>query len=131
MNINRLYNCAENWHNLSYKYYKKLNLLIYCFGVRTKDGDIIWGIQFPLDFKGVGENNNNHKALVELQTLMDFYSGSVFAFGDFNTIKGNITDSMYLALRPEYKFNVPHTTLTFFGAHYDTIPNNGTWQLIA
>jgi hypothetical protein len=59
-------------------------------GMCLKSGETVWGLHFPLDFKGDGEKNNNYIAMVELQKVMKAYPGSICAMGDFNTIPGKI-----------------------------------------
>ena len=99
-------------------------------GVQLKSGEIIWGIHFPLDFKGKNKDNLGYKTMVNLQQVLKQYKGSVCAIGDFNTIPGDISDAINDAILPEYKF-VLNNELTFFGAYYDTIPmNDKTFVLI-
>lgn len=90
-------------------------------GVKLKSGEIVWGIHFPLDFKGDGVENLNYKTMVNLQNLMKEYKGSVCAIGDFNTIPGKIADLVEKARTSEFEF-ILKGELTFFGAYYDTIP---------
>ncbi len=90
-------------------------------GIKLITGEMVWGIHFPLDFKGQGTDNLGHKTMVNLQKLMLEYPGSVCAFGDFNTIPGAITETIRQAIQPEFEFVLDHT-LTFFGAYYDTVP---------
>uniref|UniRef100_A0A6G6ACH4 Endonuclease/exonuclease/phosphatase family protein n=1 Tax=Borely moumouvirus TaxID=2712067 RepID=A0A6G6ACH4_9VIRU len=90
-------------------------------GIKLKTGQIIWGIHFPLDFRTEGENNPGFKTMVNLQYLMEEYSGSVCAFGDFNTVPGNISYSINKAIKPDFEFMLVEE-LTFFGTYFDTIP---------
>jgi hypothetical protein len=94
-------------------------------GVELTDGEIYWGIHFPLDFKNKGADNLGAKTMVNLQDLMDEYDGSVCAFGDFNTIPGYIEDAILSSIRPEYR--LIHNRDTFFGGYYDTIPEDESW----
>jgi len=98
-------------------------------GIKLTNGQIIWGIHFPLDFKNKGSSNLGAKAMGNLCTLMTQYKGSVCALGDFNTIPGDITNSIRSAITPEYHF-VVENELTFFGSYFDTVePRDGeTWE---
>jgi len=100
-------------------------------GIKLNTGEIVWGIHFPLDFKGEGENNLGYKAMINLQQVLKEYKGTICAFGDFNTIPGNVSSSIHKAILLEFEFMVSNK-LTFFGAYYDTIvPAQGEeWKLI-
>jgi len=89
-------------------------------GMCLKSGETVWGLHFPLDFKGDGEKNNNYIAMVELQKVMKAYPGSVCAMGDFNTIPGKIEDLMMSAISDEFKFLLKDF-YSFFGLYFDTI----------
>ena len=76
-------------------------------------------IHFPLNFRGHGKENLGYKTM---KNLLGFAKESniEFVFGDFNTVPGNIGDSIMLALEGEkYKFKLD--VLTFFGSFYDVI----------
>lgn len=98
-------------------------------GIKLKTGEIVWGIHFPLDFKGDGLANLNYKTMLGLQKVMTDFKGSVCALGDFNTIPGKLSDVINLAINENYEFAV-HDTLTFFGSHYDTIKTTEQWVSI-
>jgi len=95
-------------------------------GVKFMDDSIYWGIHFPIDFKNHGKDNYGYKAITGLQTLMDTYTGSVCAFGDFNTIPGHILDAIELGVRTD-DYSLISNSDTFFGAYYDTIPAIDEW----
>lgn len=90
-------------------------------GIKMKTGHIVWAIHFPLDFKGIGEENLGYKTMINLQQLMHKYDGTVCALGDFNTIPGQVYDAISQAILPEFEF-VLKNELSFFGECYDKIP---------
>ena len=91
-------------------------------GVQLKTGEIVWGVHFPIDFKNTGSENNCYKAMTSLQQVMDTYTGSVCAFGDMNTISGEMNDAVRLAVRNNGKYELMLSGVnTFFGAFYDTV----------
>lgn len=92
-------------------------------GVKMTTGEIVWGIHFPVDHSGKGAKNLGSKTMVNLQNLMKMHDRSICAFGDFNTIPGNIADAINQAISPEFEFMFQNE-LTFFGAFYDFIPVN-------
>ena len=100
-------------------------------GIKMVTSEIIWGIHFPLDFKGYGKDNMGYKTMINLQELMNEFKGSVCAFGDFNTIPGAITNAINQAILSNFEF-VFENELTFFGSFYDTIPikNDEIWTSI-
>lgn len=98
-------------------------------GIKLNTGGIIWGIHFPLDFKGIGPNNQGAKAMTGLCKVLDSYIGSVCAIGDFNTIPGNIDESIRKVI-PDNKEFLVKNEITFFGSFYDTVPNTGEWTLL-
>lgn len=92
-------------------------------GVRTKNNNIVWGIHFPLDFKNTGLENHGAITMNSLIELMNQYHGSVCAFGDMNTIPGNICNSIKEVVEKSGKYKlVCNDVYTFFGSFYDTIP---------
>lgn len=93
-------------------------------GITMDDGTMVWGVHFPIDFKGEGDQNLGAKAMVGLSNLMDAHPGSV-AFGDFNTIHGEIEESVMSAI-PANKYLIGDD-ITFLGAFYDTVKNDETW----
>lgn len=101
-------------------------------GIKFCNNSIVWGIQFPLDFKTMGSENMGAKAMQGLCKLMTDQKGSQCAIGDFNTIPGEITQSITNAITPEFEFAVKEDILTFFGAFYDAIiPREGEeWSLL-
>ena len=107
------------------KYYSQNILVGFGFGsgtvgVRLKTGEIVWGVHFPLDFKNIGEENNNYKTMKQLQDVMYSYAGSVCAIGDMNTIPGNIDGYIRDAITDDYELMLNGVN-TFFGSFYDTI----------
>lgn len=98
-------------------------------GIKLLTEEIVWGIHFPLDFRGKGQDNLGAKAMIGLCKLMDEYSGSVCAIGDFNTIPGHISQSIEAAISPDKEFIVKDEP-TFFGAFYDTVKNDEEWMLL-
>ena len=100
-------------------------------GIKMIGGEIIWAVNFPLDFKFKGVENLGHKTMLNLQKVMTDFNGSVFAFGDFNTIHGDISDSIYSAISEKFEFVVNSEELTFFGAFYDRINVTNEWKLIS
>ena len=89
---------------------------------------IIWGIYFPLDFKCIGPENQGAISMTNLCNLMKEYPRSVCAFGDFNTVPGNIENSIINAVDDEFELIWPEFP-TFFGSYYDTIPSNPNDQV--
>ena len=73
-------------------------------GIKLKTGEIIWGINFPLDFKGNNEENLGYKTMINLQQLMKEYKGSICALGDFNVIPGKISDAINQAISQDFEF---------------------------
>jgi hypothetical protein len=92
-------------------------------GVKTIDGNIVWAVHFPLDFKNKANMNHGYIAMTNLQSVLSTYTGSVCAFGDFNTIAGDVADAIKSAILPTYQF-VLDNQLTFFGSYYDRITIN-------
>ncbi len=100
-------------------------------GIKTVTNKIVWGIHFPLDFKGDGVNNQGYKTMKNLQKTMIEYTGSVFAFGDFNTVRGKCENAVCDAIDTENFEFIVKDELTFFGSYYDTIKKDGEeWSLI-
>lgn len=101
-------------------------------GVKLVSGEMIWAIHFPIDFKGIGSENQGYKTMVNLQGLMNKYVGSVCAFGDFNLIPGVISDAIYQAQTEDYHFVYDKKMLTFFGSYYDTLTpeKDEVWNLL-
>jgi hypothetical protein len=95
-------------------------------GIKFTDGSIVWGIHFPLDFKGKGANNLGAKAMAGLCHLMKTQIGSICAIGDFNTIPGEITECIKDAIMPGMHFIIENQ-LTFFGAFYDSVKTDDKW----
>lgn len=89
-------------------------------GVKIEGYGIVWGIHFPLDFNGDGKENLGYKTMVNLQDMMNRYTDSMFAFGDFNTIPGKIDMAIRSAIKPEYHFQLKDV-LTFFASHFDNV----------
>lgn len=89
-------------------------------GVKTKNGNCVWGIHFPLDFKSKGTDNLGAKTMVNLCTMMKTM-GNCCAFGDFNTIPGHIADTIKASIDPELEFVVHDENPTFFGSFYDEV----------
>lgn len=98
-------------------------------GIKLLTGEIVWGIHFPLDFKGKDQENLGAKAMKGLCNLMDEYSGSVCALGDFNTIPGHIELSIKATISANREFIIKDEP-TFFGAFYDTVKNDQEWVLL-
>lgn len=98
-------------------------------GVQFNNGQTVWSLHFPLDFKTPGPANLGAKAIVNLCNLMRSHPGSVCTIGDFNTIPGIIAQSIYDALPSDFEFVIKNE-LSFFGAHYDTVKADGEWELI-
>lgn len=90
-------------------------------GVKTKNGNCVWGIHFPLDFKSKGADNLGAKAMVNLCSMMKSM-GNCCAFGDFNTIPGFIADTIKASIDSEFKFVIVDDKPTFFGSFYDEVP---------
>jgi len=100
-------------------------------GVKMLNGDVVWGIHFPLDFKGNGSENLGAEAMKGLVEIMKTYTGSVCAIGDFNTIPGKIAQ----CIKEEVPANLELRDggfYTFYGAYYDTmLPKEGEdWKSI-
>lgn len=97
-------------------------------GIKLPTGEIGWGVQLPLDFKGIGKENRGAKGLEGLVEIMNKHSGSVCGIGDFNMLPGQITQSIASVI-PE---NMELTTApfaTFFGAWFDTFePKEGMFH---
>jgi hypothetical protein len=89
------------------------------------NGLIVWPVHFPIDFKGKGKDNLGAKAMKGLCALIKEHPGSI-AFGDMNTIHGEIEDSI-LSVVPEDMY-LDGSTTTFFGSFYDTVLNDEAWQ---
>lgn len=89
-------------------------------GVKTKNGNCVWGIHIPLDFKNKGEQNLGAKAMVNLCVMMKAYGNSC-AFGDFNTIPGYISDAIKTCVDPDFKLIISDNKPTFFGAFFDEV----------
>lgn len=89
-------------------------------GVKMINGDIVWGIHFPLDFKGNGCENLGAKATKGLVEIMKNHSGSICAIGDFNTIPGKIMNCIKDNLSENFEFKYGGF-YTFYGAFYDTV----------
>lgn len=89
-------------------------------GICVNNSDPVWGINFPLDFKSVGSENLGAKAMCNLCEIMKAYGDHTCAFGDFNTVVGNIFDAVNGAIPDSMQFNL-HDCITFFGAHYDRV----------
>ena len=90
----------------------------YALSSDMPNGEIIWGIHFPLDFQIRGAENPGAKAMVGLVKLMTEYEGSVWAMGDFNTIPGSIDETIRAATGSAFEFRIEGRD-TFFGAYYD------------
>lgn len=97
-------------------------------GVKVNN-KIVWAIHFPLNFKEQGEKNPSFETMINLKKLFTSYPGSICAFGDFNTIPGNIENTIKLAKEDDFDFLLDE--LTFFGSHYDTIPSPSEYMLIS
>ena len=98
-------------------------------GIKLTNGQIVWGIHFPLDFKSVGAENLGAKAMIGLCKLMESQKGSYCAIGDFNTIPGKIQNSITEVIPPNMKFQVKNE-MTFFAPFYDTIKPKDKWALL-
>jgi len=95
-----------------------------CLGMEIENL-LVWVTHFPIDFKGVGEASKTFQVASKLLNLFSEYPQSTFAFGDFNTIHGNMSDAYLLALSqyPMLQSHVPKF-FTFAGAYFDSIPDN-------
>ena len=99
-------------------------------GIQLTSGKIVWGINFPIDLKSIGDENLGAKAMMGLCKLMESHKRSYCAIGDFNTIPGQIRQSITQAIVPNMKFVVEYQ-ITFFGSFYDTVKTEDRWtQLI-
>lgn len=98
-------------------------------GIKMVTGEIFWSAQFPLDFRGVGENNLGYKAMIGLMELMNKYKGSVFAIADFNAIPGVIADAINLAIANFGEYQLLLDSTTFYGSYFDTVkvPKSEHW----
>lgn len=125
--------CTEKTkHLISNIYPRRLTTVGYgsgCIGIRMKTGEVVWGIHFPLDFKNKGTENMGAIVMTELCKTMDDYKGSVCAIGNFNTIRGQIKDTIVNSVAPDKKF-ILHDELTFFGSYFDTIKTDEEWVLL-
>lgn len=94
-------------------------------GTKLMDGSIVWGVHFPLDFKGQHFDNLGAKAMRGLIEIMQNTKGSVCAMGDFNSLPGKISWAIIDAIGDGFELrNNGHET--FFGAFYDTVvPKEG------
>lgn len=93
-------------------------------GIKMIDSTTVWGIHFPIDFKGTGSENLCAKAMVGLCSLMDEHLGSV-AFGDFNTIHGEMDTAIRANVSDDKVFL--GDDVTFLGSFYDTVKTDEEW----
>jgi hypothetical protein len=100
-------------------------------GIKLISGEIIWGVHIPHDFVSIGAHNLGAKAMIGLCKVMETHQGSILAIGDFNTIPGEITQSI-AAVIPENMELLFWDFPTFYGSFYDQIkPRDGeVWRLI-
>jgi len=92
-------------------------------GIKSTSNKIVWGVHFPLDFKNSGEENHGVITMKNLIKTMVEYPGSICAFGDMNTIPGQIDKSIREAVLSSNQYRlILRSVNTFFGAFYDTIP---------
>lgn len=94
-------------------------------GIKMDDGTLVWGIHFPLDFKNKGNDNHCAIAMKGLCALMDEHPGSV-AFGDFNTIHGEMNDVIRANVADDKQ--MLGDDITFLGAYYDTVKTDEDWM---
>jgi len=90
------------------------------FGVEFVSGQIVWGIQLPLDFNRVGKENFGAKGMMSLVKLMEEFPTSI-VIGDFNTVPGNEGPAI-IAEVPDWLQLVCGGFPTFFGAYFDRAP---------
>lgn len=93
------------------------------------NGVIVWGVHFPLDFKNKGDENLGAITMKTLCILMNSCPSISYAFGNFNTIPGDITDAIVSSISEDMCF-ADTTRLTFFGAHYDRVKKSEWIPLI-
>ena len=121
------------------KHFEKDEIVVHCnnilpvgFGSAVigldYEGINVFAVHFPLDFKGIGPENQGAISMTNLCNLMKEYPRSVCAFGDFNTVPGNIENSITNAVDNEFELIWPEFP-TFFGSYYDTIPSNPNDQV--
>lgn len=88
--------------------------------IKCTNGNCIWGVHFPLDFRFKGSNNLGAKTMKNLCTLMKSI-GKSCVFGHFNTIPGCIIDSIKNAIDDEFSFIIDDGKPTFFGSYCDEV----------
>jgi hypothetical protein len=95
-----------------------------CIVVKTKTGTVLVGCQFPIDLKRTGSDNLTGKAMKSLIALLDDCIKSVndraYGFGDFNTIEGNMAESVYDVL-VKTNWKMTDGIYTFLASYYDEV----------
>ena len=118
--------CTDNaYHHIDTYYGKSIldkGFGSVAIGIKLKSGEIVWGVHFPLDFKGKGKENLGAITMSNLIKMMDEYAGSVVAFGDMNTIPGDICQAIQAEISGTEYGLLLNDVYTFFGSYYDTIP---------
>jgi len=112
--------------NLMQKDNKPIGFGCSCVGIQLVDGSIIWGTHFPIDFKGIKEESNSYIVMARLVEVIKSYKSTIFAFGDFNMIPGNMEEAIILAfktLKTEDMNLIRSQFISFFPAYFDTIPD--------
>lgn len=96
-------------------------------GIEFVGGEIMWGVHFPIDFRGKGKDNMQYKAMVGLVDVMRSHEGSVVAVGNFSAVPGNPSESMKEAIPDDMQFkSAGHPT--FYAGYFDTIhEEKGNW----
>lgn len=113
-------NCRPLIHSVLPKRILNIGFGSGTIGIKMKNGDTIWGIHFPLDFRMEGEDNLGAKTMKGLCALMKTCLGDSYAFGNFVTIPGKIERAVGDAIDDDMSFAVAKQ-LTFFGSYYDTV----------
>lgn len=116
---NDAYQCIDTYYNKSILDKGFGSVAI---GIKLKSGEIVWGVHFPLDFKGKSSENLGAITMSNLIKMMNDYTGSVVAFGDMNTIPGDICQAIQNAANGSNYSLLLDDVYTFFGSYFDTIP---------